>query len=240
MTKTCLNVTLEDVGKAFAKHGYVKKSNNEYMQYNEGINSFSDVPIEKVMDIFTNVYPNFERIKLTLDLLDDFIPSFSSGDVQTYELCKLLKTNGKDNVLKKSNSNIIHVFKENEKKKKDVSSFIFSEYDKMIQHLINNDIFTDRLFLYNFKNNTFKFISKEDEVKTVSQILDAYYTKIDNKEIDYTTVIDKAKRELTNIQSIKKDIEFKYDVENISNKQWETYNKINNLISSYGGIQDGI
>lgn len=240
MSKTCLDVTLEDVGKAFAKHGYVTNNNKEYMQYNAGINNFSEVSEEDIRDIFEKVYPNFERRKLSLDLLDDFLPSISSGEVQTYELCKLVKTNEKDNVLKKSNSNISHAFKENEKRKKDVSSFVFSEYDKMIQHLINNDIFTDRLFLYNFKNNTFKFISKEDEVKTVSQILDPYYTKIDNKEISYTTVIDKAKRELTNIQSIKKDIEFKYDVENISNKQWETYNKINNLISSYGEDTNGI
>lgn len=234
------DVTLEDVGKAFAKHGYVKKTNHKPMQYNAGINSFLDVSEEDMMDIFKNVYPNFERRQLSLDLLDDFLPSISSGEVQTYERCKLLKTKGKDNILKESNSQINNMFKKNKQRKKDVGSFTYVEYDKMIQHLINNDIFTDKILLYRFANDNFKSIRKDDEVKTVSSILHKHHNKIDDKEISFDTVIDKAKRQLTNIQSIKKDIAYKYEIENISKTQWETYNRINTIIASYGDDTNGI
>lgn len=240
MSKTCLDVTLEDVGKTFAKHGYVKKTNHKPMQYNAGINSFLDVSEEDMMDIFKNVYPNFERRKLSLDLLDDFLPSISSGEVQTYERCKLLKTKGKENILKESNSQINNMFQKNKQRKKDVGSFTYLEYDKMIQHLINNDIFTDGRFLYTFANDNFRNICKDDEVKTVSSILNKHHNKIKDNEIVYGTVIEQAKKHLTNIQSIKNDIARKYEIEDISKTQWETYNRINTIIASYGDDTNGI
>lgn len=227
-----LNITFEDIGIAFKEHGYITTDNN-VKQYNNTSQQFDDVNEGEVLAIFKNVYPNFERRLLSIDLITKYLPEVTSQEIETYDLYRHIETEGKENIISSIASQIKDTILENDKRKdNDVSKFQHTDFESALQVLINQDVFTDGNRLYILKKKDFELIEKADEVKTLDNILVSYCMGNNSALIDYSTLIYQAKMKLTNISALKQQLKLKNQM-NFTKEDMKAVNKIENLIKSY-------
>lgn len=217
-------ITIKQIGELFANNGYIL-SDFGIMQYNDYLSAFEDVSDNEVLDIFRRVYPNFERRVLKVDMIKEYLPKISDNDFATYDFVKkAIKYNLNETKL---NQEIQKIVEYNNNRKKELPGVIpGNDYDKCIQFLINNDIYTDCNILFKYTNNDFEPISHLGIKKLFQD------TIVDNMDIDkYLRIVYIGLNELTYIIDIKEDLDAKHLLNSITTDYWNTYNRINDIIN---------
>ena len=217
-------ITIKQIGELFANNGYIL-SDCGIMQYNNYLSAFEDVSDNEVLDIFRRVYPNFERRVLKVDMLKEYLPKITDTDFAKYDFVnKGINYNLNETKL---NQEIQKIVEYNNNRKKNLPGVIpGNDYDKCIQFLINNDIYTDCNILFKYTNNDFEPISHLSIKKLFQD------TIVDNMDMDkYLRIVYIGLNELTYITDIKEDLDAKHLLNSINNDYWDTYNRINEIIN---------
>lgn len=216
------NTNLKEIGKLFAQHRYIVNG-TEIQQYNRRAKKFQTVPNQEVLDIFNKLYIDFERKPITLNLLTPYLPKITNKQLETYNICKELETtNLKDHI----DQEIAGAIETNNKKKIDIPGKIpATDYQKQIQFLINNDVFTNGKSFYKCNDGAIKFIS----AKEVSQIIKPHIIEF-NSPFNPIKLLQFAIHHLTKINI---DFKKKNIIENLNDKDWQKYQEIDQLLSSY-------
>lgn len=216
------NTNLKEIGKLFAQHRYIVNG-NEIQQYNKKAKKFQTVPNQEVLDIFNKIYIDFERKPITIDLLRPYLPKITDNQFKTYKICKELETtNLKDQI----DQEIAKAVETNNKKKIAIPGKIpATDYKNQIQFLINNDVFTNGKSFYKYKDGLIKFIP----AKEVSQIIKPYIIEF-NSPFNPNKLLQFAIHHLTKINI---DFKKKNIIENLTDKDWQKYQEIDQLLSSY-------
>lgn len=217
-----INTNLKEIGKLFAKHRYIANG-NEIQQYNTRTNQFKTVPNQEVLEIFKKIYIDFERKPITLDLLRPYLPKITSKQLETYKLCKQIKTsNLKDQI----DQEIAKAVENNNKRKIDIPGKITaSDYKNQVQFLINNDILTNGKSLFKYNNGAIKLI----DAKEVGNIIRPYINVV-KTPFDLNKLILLSLHHLTKINI---DYKKKLQIDKLTKKDWQKYQEIKQLLDNY-------
>ena len=223
-----INVTIKDIANTFRKNGYIM-SDCGFMQYNDDLSIFEEVSDYEVLSIFQRIYPNFERRILKVEMIQEHLPVVSDAEFSTYDFCKeALKNKPNEDKL---NYEIKKIVEYNDSRKKELPGVIpGSDYDSCIQHMINNDIYTDCNILFKYNDGDFEAFSHLNMPNLFKNII------TDKMSMDnYMRIVYIGLNELTYINDIKEDLDYKHRLENIGNESWRTYAKIKELTQSIKG-----
>lgn len=215
--------TIADIGQLFADNGYINSSYG-IAHYNTDNKSFEYVSDVEVMDIFTRIYPNFERKPLSIDMIKKHLPSIPETEFHTYHLCKKVEnSNYEEQDLKRSIKKLVN---SNNVRKTDIpAKFPGNDYDTCIKFLINNDIFRDGSVLYHYKDGDFEPFGFFEIKKLMKNHLT---NKIE--DTDYFKILYMAQVELTDISSIQEALEIRHLINDVLNQEcWQTYERIVNI-----------
>ena len=215
--------TIADIGQLFADNGYIN-SGYGIAHYNTDNKSFEYVSDVEVMDIFTRIYPNFERKPLNIDMIKKHLPTIPETEFHTYRLCKKVENSNYDeHHLKQSIKKVVN---SNNDRKKDIpTNFPINDYDTCIQFLINNNIFRGGSLLYKYKDGDFEPFGFFE----IKKLMKNHLTNTD-EDRDYFKILYLAQVELTDIDDIKEDLEIRYLISDVLTREcWQTYEKIVNI-----------
>ena len=172
------------------------------------------------MEIFTRIYPNFERKQLSIDMIKKHLPTFTEGDFHIYRKCQeVTESNYSEDRFNKKVEKFLQM---NSDQKKEVpGQFSGNDFKNCIQLLINNDVFSNYESLYQYVDGDFKPFSIF-EIKPLMK--DHLTSKMTNK--DYFKILSVAKFSLTNIDDITEDIDIRNLINILSKNNCKTYEKI--------------
>lgn len=213
------STTIKDIGQLFADNGYI---NTGYgiAHYNTESKSFEYVSDVEVMEIFTRIYPNFERKPLSIEMITKQLPTFTEGDFHVYNLCRRVEDSYYDE--DRFNKEFEKFLEINHDRKKQVpGQFPGDDFKNCIQFLINNNVFSNYESLYQYTGGDLKIFSLFEIKPLMKDILTSNMT---NK--DYFKILSLAKFSLTNIDELTKDIEIRNIINILTKNNWKTYEKI--------------
>lgn len=220
-----INPTIEDIGYLFADNGYIT-SDYGFMQYNNCFSAFDEVTDNEVLEIFKRVYPNFERRVLKVDMIKKYLPNISDKEFAIYDLCNQVAARKINKT--KLNQEIQKLVKYNDDRKIKLPDVIpGTDYDKCIQYLINNDIFTNCEILFRYTDNDFEVFGI-NHIKHLFK--DVITDKMDTDNI--LRIIYIGLNELTYINDIQKDLDIIHLSNTLTNEDWQIYDKINEIINN--------
>ena len=212
-------ITIEQIGNEFKENRYIL-TDKGYKQYIMKTGKFAKVEDTIIYDIIKRIYPNFERIPINAGLINPYIPHIKEKEFQIYEYCKKIK-DGKIKTISTENR-INTAIESNNKTKKKIDFMKSRKFADGIQHLRNNDVFTTGEQLIQYKDNKFNQLNTND----VSALINNRYTLKDTQ-----TLIKQSKIQLTKIDE--RDIIAFEKYNNLTAKDWTTYDRIKDLIKSY-------
>ena len=216
------NITITDVAKLFTDNGYINTSFG-IAHYNTDNKSFEYVSELEVMEIFTRIYPNFERKHLSIDMIKKHLPVISDGDFHVYNLCKEIEDS--NYIEEKFNQEVEKYLQINHDQKKHVpGQFPGDDFKSSIQFLINNNVFSNYESLYQYTDGDFKPFGLY-EIKPLMK--NHLTTSMSNK--DYFKILAVAKFSLTNIDDLTEDIRIRNLIDILTKKDWKIYEKIINI-----------
>lgn len=213
------NVTITDVAQLFADNGYIL-TDFGIAQYNVELNSFDYISNLEVMEIFTRIYPNFERRELNVKMITKHLPRVSEGDFHIYNLCsEIEKSDYEEASLKKEIKKILAV---NDERKKEIPKrFSGHDHYKCTQFLINNNVFSDYDSLYQYKDGDFNSFGLFE----IKKLLKPHLCNKLN-DMDYFRLIHIGRVDLTKIDSIKTGIDIRNKINFLTGEDWQTYERI--------------
>lgn len=219
------NPTIKEVAQLFKDNGYIV-SDYGIMQFNTYTNQFDYVQDNEVLDIFRRVYPNFERRVLKVGMIEKYLTVISEREFSIYDYVKKADKPIDEYKLRKGIKKIVEY---NNSRKKPVDDIIPSDdFLQCMQYLINNDIYTDHSLLYRYTDNDFKSFSL-NEVRHIFK--DVIMDKLSTDDISRLIYI--GLNDLTYITDVKEDLNQRRFKNSISKEDWDTYNRINDLIKHY-------
>lgn len=215
-------LTPKEIGDILTKHGYVS-SMNGYKKYSKKTRTYKTIPDKVVFEIFNKLYVNLELQKVDNHLISKYIPSVSDRAFKKYEYCKDIKNKPAPDY----DAKIEKILAENESRKKTISGDITPHTtNKHLQFFINGDFFTDGKRFFKYDDGTFKPVP----FNQIKSIITAKL-KDSRQGIKYAKLERILVHQLTDISAfpLKEYNRFR----NISQGDWETYERINKLIESY-------
>lgn len=219
------NPTIKEVGQLFKDNGYIL-SDYGIMQFNTYTNQFEYVQDNEVLEIFRRVYPNFERRVLKVGMIEKYLPVISEREFSIYDY---VKDNNKPFDEAKLIKGIKKIVEYNNSRKKPVDDIIpGDDYLQCMQFLINNDIYTDHTLLYRYTDNDFKSFGL-NEVRHIFK--DVIMDRLSTDDISRLVYI--GLNDLTYITDVKEDLDRRRFKRSITEDNWNTYNRINDLIKQY-------
>ena len=225
---TLQKITIKDIGKIFADNGYIL-ADYGIMQYNNDIHKFEYVNDTEVLDIFSRIYPNFERKILKVGMIEQYLPRITDKEFNIYDQVKsklnpfLLLSDARLKELMQE------AIQENENRKKPVVDMIpITDFEQCTQYLINNDIYCSGSNLYKYEDNDFTYFG----IYRVQRLFND--VTMDTPTLNETAkIIHICRIELTDIGSFFKDYKARQDKKNIPKEEMQIYSRIENLIKTY-------
>ena len=222
--------TIKEIGQMFADNGYIMSSFG-IEHYNPEEESFDYISDIEVMEIFTRIYPNFERKPLNIDMIKEHLPIITDGDFYVYEKCKeVSESNYSEDKYNKEVKKLLRI--NHDRKKKVPVQFPGDDYNKCIQFLINNDVFSNYETLYQYTDGDFKPFGIY-EIRPLMK--DHLSNTMQNK--DYFKILSLAKHSLTNVDDLTSDINIRSLINILSPKDWKTYERIIEIMNKTKEVQ---